>query len=64
MDTSRNGFSIMGDYPPDSSEMKGTISESLTDIDEILMGVDDVCKRIRGQEDISYRKTKDYKGGF
>lgn len=63
MDTNRNVFNTMSmcGYPPDSSKMKGTISDSFTDIDEILMGVDDVCKRIRGQENISCGETKDYK---
>lgn len=58
MDTSRNGFNTIYGYPPDSSKMKDTISESLTNIDEILMNVDDVCKRIREQEDNSYEQTK------
>lgn len=61
MDANRNGFGTMCDYPSDSSKIKGTISDSLIDIDEILMGVDDVCKRIRGQKDISCVRTKDYK---
>ncbi len=61
MDTNRSGYGTMYDYPPDSSKIKGTISDSLIDIDEILMGVDDVCKRIRGQKDISCVRTKDYK---
>ena len=62
MDTNRNVFNTMSmcDYPPDSTKITGTISDSLIDIDEILMGVDDVCKRIRGQEDVSCGKTKDY----
>lgn len=61
MDTNSNGFNAMCGYPLDSSKMKSMISESLTDIEEILMGVDDVCKRIRGQENISCGETKDYK---
>ncbi len=61
MDTNISGYGTMCDYPPDSSKIKGTISDSLIDIDEILMGVDDVCKRIRGQKDISCVRTKDYK---
>lgn len=48
-------------YLADSSKMKGKISDSLTDIDEILMGIADMCKRIREQEDIFRRN---YKGDF
>lgn len=58
MNTNSSEFGTMYDYPPDSTKIKGTISDSLKDIDEILMGVDDVCKRIRKQEDISCEKTK------
>lgn len=58
MNTNRNEFGTTYDYPPDSTEIEGTISDSLKDIDEILMGVDDVCKRIRAQEDTSCGQTK------
>ncbi len=51
MKTNRNEFGTMYDYPPDSTKIKGTISDSLKDIDEIFMGVDDVCKRIKEQEE-------------
>ena len=51
MNTNRNKSDTMYNYPTDNTKIKGTISDSLIDIDEILMGVDEVCKRIREQEE-------------